>query len=47
MEAHDILLQINEILISSKLNDKETLTRIDDIITEYFTQLREELEEED
>lgn len=46
MDAHDVLSQINEILISSGLNDKETLTRIDDLVTEYFTQLREDLEEE-
>nr|DAV25204.1 MAG TPA: hypothetical protein [Caudoviricetes sp.] len=46
MDAHDVLSQINEILISSGLNDKETLTRIDDLVTEYFIQLREDLEEE-
>lgn len=47
MDAHDVLSQINELLISTGLNNRDTLTRIDDLVTEYFTQLREELEEED
>lgn len=46
MDAHDVLSQINDILISSSSNDKTTLTKIDDIVSEYFIQLREELEEE-
>lgn len=46
MNAHDVLSQINELLISSGSNDRDTLTKIDDLVTEYFTQQREELEEE-
>ena len=43
MNAHDVLSQINELLISSGSNDRDTLTKIDDLVTEYFTQQREEL----
>ena len=47
MDPHDVLSQINELLISADSDDRYTLIRIDDLVTEYFTQCREELEEED
>lgn len=47
MDAHDVLVQINEYLMSSTLSDREVLLLIDDIVAEYFIQLREELEEDD
>jgi hypothetical protein len=47
MDPHDVLSQINELLISSGSKDRDILTKIDDLVTEYFTQCREELEEED
>lgn len=46
MDAHDALSQINERLTTGGKSAIETLTAIDDIVSEYFIQQREELEEE-
>ena len=42
MDAHDVLVQINDILLSTDGTDRELLLAIDDLVEEYFMQLKEE-----
>lgn len=45
MDPHDLIWQINEILLNRK-TDSEKLSSINDLVSEYIHQVREEMEEE-
>ena len=47
MDAHDVLVQINEILLATSISERESFLMIDDLVAEYFAQFKENLENEE